>query len=107
MPPKPIKAGEQVPLKLTDAERALLLERVTILPQEAETAIRSTPGGDPVLLSLDELDELNGYVAAEANHTEDKKLAKALDRVFDKIEKLLGRYTETEDDLPGSPPRPR
>jgi hypothetical protein len=107
MPQKRIKAGEKVALRLTDAEKAILLERVTILPQEAETAIRSMPGGEPVRLSLDELDDLNGFVAAEANHTEDKKLAKALDRVFDKIEKLLGRYTETEDEPPGSPMRPR
>jgi hypothetical protein len=31
MPQRQIKLGEKVPLKLTDAERTLLLERVTML----------------------------------------------------------------------------
>jgi benzoyl-CoA reductase/2-hydroxyglutaryl-CoA dehydratase subunit BcrC/BadD/HgdB len=59
------------------------------------------------MLSLDLLDELIGFVAAEANHTADKKLEKALDRVFDKVDKLLARYTEIEDEPPGSLVRPK
>lgn len=37
--------------------------------------------------TLDDLDDLLGYIAAEANHTENKKLEKQLDAVYDKLAK--------------------
>ena len=39
--------------------------------------------------TLDDFDELAGYVAAEANHTKDKKLRKQLDAISGSIEVLL------------------
>jgi hypothetical protein len=96
---------EKVPLLLTAAERTLLIERVTMLPQESEDAIRAAPEGEPVLLTLDELDDLIGFVAAEANHTQDTKLEKALDRVFAKIEKVMDKYVEADESPPSAKPR--
>ncbi len=40
------------------------------------------------------LDELGGFVAAEANHTKDKKLRKELDHLFDRIQTTLDSYTD-------------
>ena len=45
-------------------------------------------------LSLDDIEEAQGYVAAEANHTRDKKLQQRLDRIFDRFQKFLDRYDD-------------
>lgn len=48
------------------------------------------------ILSLDDIEELQGYVAAEANHTKNAKLRSRLDRLFDKFKKFLDRYDDQE-----------
>jgi hypothetical protein len=47
--------------------------------------------------TLDDLGELMGYVAAEANHAKDKKLQKELDRLFERMQKVLESYTDEDD----------
>jgi hypothetical protein len=91
---KQIQSGEKVPLKLTAAERKLVVEELTVLDDQCERIVRNTPADGPVMLTLDELDEFMGYVAAEANHCRDRKKQKRLDAVFQKMEKLLGAYTD-------------
>mgnify|MGYP000462683939 CR=1 FL=1 len=86
---KQIKPNEKVGLKLTTAERTLILNDVMCVEEEYIQAIQNTPSGKPVQFTLDELDGLGGCIAAEANHTTDKKLEKKLDRVFEKIQGLL------------------
>jgi len=41
---------------------------------------------------VDELDDLAGFIAAEANHAEDKILEKKLDALFDKISNIENKY---------------
>jgi hypothetical protein len=41
---------------------------------------------------IHDLDDLLGFIAAEANHTEDRKLEKQLDRLFDKLTRILEKY---------------
>jgi hypothetical protein len=93
---KLITPGERVPLKLTAAEREVVLD-LACLPPEHEEAVQSTTADEPLLLTLNDLDDLGGYVAAEANHTSDKKLQKKLDAVFSKIERLLDGHTEAAE----------
>ena len=40
------------------------------------------------LKTLDDLEELNGYLAAEANHCEDPQLQKKLDKLFERLSKI-------------------
>ena len=47
--------------------------------------------------TLDELDELARYVAAAANHTNDKKLKKHLAALFDRVCAVLASYTDEDD----------
>ena len=82
--------GDKVGLQLTAAERNLLLEGLTCLPTEYERLIQDAPPSEPIVLKLDQLDDLAGYVAAAANHATDKKTQKKLDTVFRKIQRLLG-----------------
>jgi hypothetical protein len=50
-----------------------------------------------VQLSLDDIEELQGYVAAEANHSKDRKLAKELYRVFSYLQTFLDTYDDQAD----------
>ena len=75
---KQIKPGEKVGLKLTAAERKLILNDLMCVEEEHVQTIQDTPPEQPVQFTLDELDDLGGYIAAEANHTTDKKLEKKL-----------------------------
>ena len=52
-----------------------------------------------VMMTVDDLDDLSGYIAAEANHTEDTTLRRKLDRVFDKCQRLLETYTDEPGDM--------
>ncbi|MCA9235685.1 MAG: plasmid pRiA4b ORF-3 family protein [Planctomycetales bacterium] len=93
---KQIQPGERVPLKLTATERKLILAGVTCLDPEYEQIIQDTPAGQPVMLTLDDLDDFGGYVAAEANHCDDDKKQAKLDAVLEKIQSVLDRYTDDE-----------
>ena len=93
---KQIKPGEKVPLKLTAAEKKLVLEDLTCLDRELQQILQNTPTGKPVLLSLDDLEDLGGYVAAEANHCDDHKKQTKLDALFEKIQRTMDNYTDEE-----------
>ena len=81
---KHIQPGEKVPLKLTAAQRRLILEDLMFLDDQYEQIIRETPSGKAVMMTLDELDDFSGYIAAEANHCDDRKKQSKLDTVFRK-----------------------
>lgn len=93
---KQIHPGDTASLKLTAAERKLVLEDLMCLDEDYENIIRETPNGKPVMMTLDDLDDFGGYIAAEANHRDDKKKEQKLDAVFGKIQDVLDRYTDAE-----------
>jgi hypothetical protein len=66
-----------------------LTRRLRIVPRAGELAAYR--------FNLGELDDLAGYVAAEANHAKDKKLKKRLAGLFDRIETVLESYTDQDD----------
>lgn len=94
---KRIALGEKVSLKLTRTETKSILEELPCLDRQHEQTIQETPAGKPVMMTLDDLEDFCGYIAAEANHTEDKKLGRKLDRVFEKCQRLLDSYTDEQD----------
>ena len=95
---KQISRGERVPLKLTPTETKAILGDLMCLDPEYEQLIQDTPAGKPVMMTLDDLEDFGGYIAAEANHTDDKRLGRILDRVFDKCQRLLETYTDDPGD---------
>lgn len=101
---KRIRPSEKVGLKLAQAERKMLLDEIHLLPKEVEQAVRATPPSEPVMLALDDLDDLAGHVAAQANHASDTKLQTSLDRIYKKIEDLLDRYTDQPEPATGEGP---
>jgi hypothetical protein len=97
MPPKKlIRVDEKLPLDLTADERALVLGELTCLDQEVEDVVSNTPAGQQVMLTLDDLDDLIGHVAAEANHCDNKRKVKKLDGIAEKIQELLDTFTDEE-----------
>ena len=91
-----IQPGTKIGLKLTAAERKLILDGLISLDDNYAQAIRDTPSNQPVEFTLDDWDDFGGYIAAEANHTHDKKLGKKLDAIFSKIQKILDTHTDEE-----------
>ena len=91
---KQMKPGEKVGPTLTQAERMLLLNALHGLTEEIRDVMRATPTAQPVMLTLDNLDDLEGHVAAEANQTKDKKLRQRLDAILEKIQRHLNRHDD-------------
>lgn len=90
-----IQHGQMIALKLTPEERELLLDKLIFVDDELEGQLRLViAGSQEVQLTLEDLEDLAGCVAAEANHTKDRKLGKKLDRVFERIEGLLELFEE-------------
>ena len=91
---KKIKGGQEVEVRLSPSERALVLER-TFTGPELTTALRRAKldaGKYVVRYTLDDLDELLGFVAAEANHSTDKKLRKDLDALYARVLREMESY---------------
>ena len=99
---KIIKPGEKVGLELTQAERTLLLNATHGLTEEIQDVVRATPTTQPVMLTLDDLGDLHGHVAAETSHTKDKKFRQRLDAISEKILSLLDLYDD-EPEVTESP----
>ena len=91
-----IRADATVPLELNQRERDLILAH-TFAGESITNRLRVIPqsGQRPVFhFTLDELNELVGDVAAEANHAKNKVLQEQLHQLCDRIEGVLSRYTD-------------
>ena len=83
-------------MNLTLRERDLIRDKTFCNPDFARFAVVDGKG-IRVELSLDDIEEIQGYVAAEANHTENKKLQKELYRLFDKLQVYLETYDDQDE----------
>lgn len=95
---KRIKPGQLVDVRLTPQERDLLLER-TFIDDEMETRLRgATSRGSSLVvqLTLDDVDDLAGHVAAEANHCSESHVRRVLHAVYDRLASIEDRLTDEE-----------
>ena len=91
---KMVGLNDTVPLLLTGEQVALIIER-TCAEDALLNALRiSEVAGAKrkAMLTLHDLEDLNGHIAAIANHCEDKKLQKKLDSIFQTIQKVEDKY---------------
>ena len=93
---KKIPYGTRLPVKLSPRQRDLIVDHTFCDPDFANLA-RPEGKGIRVDLSLDDIEEIQGYVAAEANHCKDGTLQKELDSLFDKLQELLDTYDDQEE----------
>ena len=100
---KHIARGTKLAINLSPQERKLVLERAFLDPEvEAQLRRAASAGGKLIVhLDLDDIDDLLGCVAAEANHCDDKKVGRVLDAVCERLVRLLDGHT---DDPPAQPP---
>lgn len=111
MPPIVIQPGTRVPVRLTPKQRDLIIER-TFVDLEIERTLRhaEVEGASVVAkFTLDEIDDLRGHVAAEANHAKATRLRKDLDAIYDRLRDVEGAYTDDptkpERSFVAAPPR--
>ena len=93
-----IEPDSAVEVLLSPAERDLVLEHTFAGPNLTERLklARVAETKLAVRYTLDDLDELIGYVAAEANHTEDAALQEALDALYQRIKDEMESYDDGE-----------
>ena len=97
-PKKRVAPSAMLPLELTARERELILER-SLAPDELTRRLRIVPPpGKEVIVryTLDDLDELAGYVAFESNHAKQRKLQREWEGIYGKIAAILGTHTGEE-----------
>ena len=91
---KKIKSGQKVEVSFRPRERELVLVH-TFTGPELTTALRRARlvnGKHVARYTLDDLDELLGFVAAEANHSGDKKIRKELDALYARLRREMESY---------------
>lgn len=80
-------AGTGNEIVLSDAVAAALRELRPLDPdcERLVFSIRAHPGGGVLIASGEDLDELIGFVAAEANHEPNRRRRRRLDAAFDAL----------------------
>ncbi len=85
-----------MPIELAERERELIV-RHSFAGEDLTRRLRVVPRQRvaPVYrYTLDELDELAGYVAAEINHAKDPKLRREWSRLNSRIRAVLDTHTD-------------
>ena len=84
----------EIEIKFTPEERDLNIDHTFTGPDLTKRLQIAETKGDRLIVqySTYDLDELIGFIAAEANHTDDKKIEKKLDRLFEKLSYILRKY---------------
>ena len=91
-----IKRGTTLSFRLSARERESVVERAFLTPElDARLRTAEKAGSSLVVdLTLDDIDDLHGCVAAEANHCDDSKVRRALDAVCERLGELLDQFTD-------------
>ncbi|MFN8009139.1 MAG: hypothetical protein U0V70_19355 [Terriglobia bacterium] len=96
--PKPTPAGARIPIRLSRRERELILHH-SFVDGDVERRLRVARSASREVvadLTLDDLDDLLGSIAAEANHATSRMLQKELDGLFDRLKKIEDLYIDHE-----------
>jgi hypothetical protein len=91
-----------VKVKLVAAERRLIADSRYVVDEPALDRIRQAPSGQDVAFTPEELEDLHGSLAFEANHSDDAVRQPALDKVLRKIERALDQYDDTHPANPAT-----
>ena len=91
-----IERGERVPVRLSPGQRDLVLEHTFIDPElEERLRVAEVEGASIVVrLTLDDLEDFLGHVAAEANHANDAKLRRRLDSLYERLQNVEDSFTD-------------
>ena len=92
---KKISENTRVPVELTARERELILEH-GFADDELLAPVQELPevGRHAAKYTLYDIEELQGFVAAKANHTNDRRLATELGALHDHLQRELEKYDD-------------
>ena len=93
---KRIAYGEAGEISFTPRDAELVRDRTFADPEYVQR-LKPSPGSDGRLVgkfTLDDLDDLLGYIAAEANHAKSKKLQKELDGLYGRLQGVMNSYAD-------------
>jgi len=93
---KTIPYATKLPVQFTREELDLIRDGTFADPSLVSHAIVEGPKRR-LDLSLDDIEDLHGYVAAEANHTDDRAKQKRLDRILKNLNRFLDEYDDQAD----------
>src|SRR5262245_34631830 len=95
---KRIPPGQLVDVRLTAQERDLILERTFIDGEMAARLRGALSRGSKLVvqLTLDDVDDLAGHVAAEANHCSEPRARGVLDAVHGRLARIEDTFTDEE-----------
>jgi len=91
-----INQGQKVPVGFKPRERQLVLDHTLAGPDLTMPLRRAglVDGMHVVRYTLSDLDELLGFVAAEANHSTDKKIRRELDALYARLRREMSSYDD-------------
>lgn len=93
---KKIPYGTKVPVILT-GRQLHLIRNETFCDPNIINFVEAEGEDFHLNLSLDDIEEIQGHVAFSANHTENKKLKKELDKIFMIFQNILEAYDDEEE----------
>lgn len=79
------KPGEKISLELTETERAVLVDKCTLLPPDFQHLIGEASLSEPIMLTADEAQLFGACITVLADRARDKKRQKMLDVISGKI----------------------
>lgn len=90
-----IGEDETIPLRINKLDYTLL-EKLNLFDPEYFERFKPLPGSSDFVgqFTLYDLEDMQGYVAAESNHTDDRWLEMRLSSLFDRISDLMDRYDD-------------
>ena len=91
-----IEPDSPVEVLFSPRERDLVIEETFAGPNLTKRLRLASVSGEKLAVgyTLDDLDELVGYVAAAANHTEDEALRDELDALYARLQEEMESYDD-------------
>ena len=89
---------KEIEIKFTSQERDLIIDHTFTGADLTERLQIAEIKGKHLIVkySTYDLDELIGFIAAEANHTDDKRIEKKLDRLFERLTGILEKEIDNQ-----------
>ena len=93
---KRVEIEERVPVRLSIRDRELILNHTLADPELTDRLESAVPVRSRITAyyTLYELEYLQGFIAAEANHAKTKKIQRELDKLYDRIKKVEDSYVD-------------
>ena len=98
---KIIQLGEEVPITFANKESKLILEHTFVGNNITDLLEQAIVKGNTITIhiSLEDLEDLLGYIAAESNHAKCEKLEDELDDLYEKLQEIAESYSEEDENL--------